>query len=67
MQITGRKRGSIEHLYFKRFGKAEPDRVVSIKERAREIERKKEEKRARKRLTLESETEPAPEAESQGD
>ena len=59
MRITGRKRGSIEHLYFKRFGKAEPDRVVSVKERAREIERK--------RLTLESETEPAPEAESQGD
>ena len=44
----------IEHLYFKRFGRTEPDRVVSIEERAREIERKKAEKRERKRLKIES-------------
>jgi hypothetical protein len=31
----------IEELYFKRFGKAQPDRVLSIEERAGEIEKKK--------------------------
>ncbi|MBI3553025.1 MAG: hypothetical protein HY077_10970 [Elusimicrobia bacterium] len=30
----------IEELYFKRFGKAQPDRVLSIEERAGEIEKK---------------------------
>jgi hypothetical protein len=34
----------IEHLYFKRFKKTKPDRVVPIEERAREIQRKKKEK-----------------------
>src|SRR6266498_2934261 len=38
----------IEHIYFKNFGKTRPDRVVSIEERAGEIERKKREKRALK-------------------
>jgi len=38
----------IEHLYFKNFGKSSPDRVVSIEERAKEIERKKREKRERR-------------------
>ncbi len=38
----------IEHLYVKRFGKTEPDQVMSIEERAKEIERKKEEKRQKK-------------------
>ena len=45
----------IEHLYFKRFGRTEPDRVVSIEERAEEIARKKAEKRERNRLEIESE------------
>lgn len=31
----------IEELYFKRFGKAQPDRVLSIEERAEEIEKKR--------------------------
>lgn len=30
----------IEHLYFKRFEKTKPDRVISIEERAREIKRR---------------------------
>jgi hypothetical protein len=38
----------IEHLYFKRFGKAAPDRVLSIEERLAEEQRKKQERRARK-------------------
>lgn len=46
----------IEHLYFKRFGKTQPDRVVPIEERAQEFKRKNKEKRARKRLRQESET-----------
>jgi hypothetical protein len=45
----------IEHLYFKRFKKTKPDRVVSIEERAEEAERKKEERKERKRLRRESE------------
>jgi hypothetical protein len=55
----------IEHLYLKRFGKTHPDRIVSIEERAREIERKKREKRERKRLRRDSEIEPTPEAKDQ--
>lgn len=51
----------IEHLYFKRFGKTSPDRVISMEERAKEIERKKAEKRERKRLTREADIESAPE------
>ena len=57
----------IEHLYLKRFGKAKPDRVISIEKRAVELERKKAEKKARKRLRRESGTEPVSEAESQDD
>ncbi len=40
----------IEHLYFKHFGKTHPDRVISIEERAEEIEQKRQEKRESKRL-----------------
>ncbi|MBT9148920.1 MAG: hypothetical protein DDT28_00338 [Dehalococcoidia bacterium] len=40
----------IEQLYFKRFGKIKPDRVISIEERANEITHKKEERRVRKHL-----------------
>lgn len=39
----------IEHLYFKRFGKNRPDRVITIENRVKEIQRKKEEQRERKR------------------
>ena len=39
----------IEHLYLKRFGKAEPDRVLSIEERASEQQRRQAEKKARRR------------------
>lgn len=38
----------IEHLYLKRFGRERPEVVVSIEERARQIEAKKAAKRARK-------------------
>ena len=38
----------IEHLYQKRFGKAQPDRVLSIENRAREIAAKNAEKRERR-------------------
>ena len=34
----------IESLYFKRFGKTQPDRVVSIEERVKEIAQKKAQK-----------------------
>jgi hypothetical protein len=37
----------IEGLYFKRFGKTQPDRVVSIEQRAKEAELKKEAKKER--------------------
>ena len=40
----------IEHLYFKRFGRTRPDRVVSMEERAKEIEQKRQEKKERKRM-----------------
>jgi hypothetical protein len=39
----------IESLYQKRFGKAKPDRVLSIEERIQEIAEKKAERRERKR------------------
>jgi hypothetical protein len=39
----------IEHLYQKRFGKAQPERVLSVEDRAREIAAKKAEKRERRR------------------
>jgi hypothetical protein len=38
----------IERIYQKRFGKARPDRVVSIEERAREIAAKKARRRERR-------------------
>ena len=38
----------IEHLYQKRFGKAQPDRVISIEDRAQEIAAKKAAKRERR-------------------
>ncbi len=47
----------IEHLYFKRFGKAEPDRVLSIEEHAAGAERKQAEKKARRRSEQGSEPE----------
>jgi hypothetical protein len=37
----------IEHLYRKRFGKARPDRVLSIEDRIQEIVEKKAARRAR--------------------
>jgi hypothetical protein len=33
----------IEHLYFKRFGKTQPDQVVSLEDRARGVKPKKKE------------------------
>jgi hypothetical protein len=41
----------IEHLYQKRFGKAQPERVLSIEDRAREVAAKKAEKRERRQRT----------------
>ncbi len=38
----------IEHLYQKRFGKAAPDRVLSIEDRVREIAAKKAQRRERR-------------------
>lgn len=38
----------IQQLYFKRFKKEQPDRVVSLEEQGQEIQRKKEEKKATK-------------------
>jgi hypothetical protein len=38
----------IERLYFKRFGKTAPDRVISIEEHLAGNQKKKQEKRARK-------------------
>ncbi len=38
----------IEHIYFKHFGKTQPDRVLSIEQRATEIEQKKRARRERK-------------------
>ena len=39
----------IEHLYQKRFGKARPERVLSVEDRTREIAAKKAEKHERRR------------------
>jgi len=41
----------IEQIYQKRFGKSQPDRVVSIEDRAREIAVKKAEKQQRRQDT----------------
>jgi hypothetical protein len=38
----------IEQIYRKRFGKTQPDRVISIEDRAKEIAEKKTEKRERR-------------------
>ncbi len=38
----------IQHLYFKRFKKEQPDRVISLEEQAQGIQRKKEDKKALK-------------------
>ena len=46
----------IEQLYLRRFGKERPDQVLSIAERAREIERKKQQKRQRKLARRQAET-----------
>lgn len=43
----------IDHLYFKRFGREQPETVLSIEEKIRLDERKKDEKRAAKQLTRE--------------
>ncbi len=48
----------VEHLYVKQFGKARPDRVVSIEARAAEISQKKAEKKALKRARRQSEIMP---------
>lgn len=45
----------LEELYLKRFGRERPERVVTIEERAAEIEREKQEKRERKQLRREAE------------
>lgn len=39
----------IEELYQKRFGKARPDRILSIEEKVREVATKKAERRERRR------------------
>jgi hypothetical protein len=41
----------IEQIYQKRFGKSQPDRVISIEDRAREIAAKKAEKQQRRQGT----------------
>jgi len=41
----------IERIYQKRFGKSQPDRVISIEDRAREIAAKKAERRQRRHAT----------------
>jgi len=41
----------IQQIYQKRFGKSQPDRVVSIEDRAREIAAKKAERRQRRQDT----------------
>jgi hypothetical protein len=38
----------IEHLYFKRFGREQPEVVVSIEERARQLQRQKTDRKATK-------------------
>ena len=50
----------IEHLYFKRYGKARPDVVVSLEERARIEAEKKAARREAKRLNTERRDERAP-------
>ena len=40
----------IQHLYFKRFGKEQPDNVISIEALMIELDRKKAERRERRRI-----------------
>jgi hypothetical protein len=49
----------IEQIYRKRFGKSQPDRVISIEDRAREIAAKKAEKRERRQRAKSSPKETA--------
>lgn len=51
----------IESLYFKRFGKTTPDKVVSIEESAKALEQKKEARQQRKQQTQESAPNPTSE------
>ena len=44
----------IEDLYLKRFGRERPDVVVTIEQRARELEKKKREKKERKQAAREA-------------
>ena len=46
----------IEHLYFKRFGKEQPDMVLSIEERVRRDEEKKARRREAKHQRRQTET-----------
>ncbi len=50
----------IKHIYFKRFKKDKPERVLSIEAQAGEIRRKQAEKKERKRLKRAAEVEPSP-------
>ncbi len=49
----------IEHIYFKRFGKTAPDRVLSIEEHLAQEERKKRERRARKQAEASAANDPS--------
>jgi len=49
----------IQHLYFKRFKKEQPDRVASLEEQAQEDQRKREEKKAGKRARQTDDTDQA--------
>lgn len=51
----------IEHLYFKRFQKEQPDRVISLEEQVHEIQRNQEEKKASKLARQASESDQAEE------
>jgi hypothetical protein len=57
----------IEEMYFKRFKKPEPDRVLSIEEQAEEIRRNQAEKKERKRLKRATEIGPSGKTENQND
>jgi hypothetical protein len=46
----------IEHIYFKRFGKTMPDKVLSLEESAKESKRKNEARKQRKQATREAKT-----------
>ena len=56
----------IEELYFKRFGRRGPESVVSLEERAAEIEHKKEAKRQKKRSESQTQRVASPEEPSEG-